>query len=126
MDPLSITVSAITLEDAGARIASTVKGFHADYRDAKKQVLHSQRRRDLLRTNQTQINQLPLQIKDTISPARLSINDIKAALSSTISSSRKRDRLTWALRGKDKVKEELSRLQDVESSTTLSLILGLF
>jgi hypothetical protein len=126
MDPLSVPASIIALGGAGTGVATALKTFYKDYREAPSQMLHAQRQGLQVQTNHAQLNNLPQQLREAIQPANSSIRDVQSALPHGLSSHRKRDRLKWAMSGRGKVDVEISRLKEAESSTILTLSVAAF
>jgi hypothetical protein len=124
MDPFSVTVSAVALAGSFGTTASVLKTLHSDYRDADKDSHHIQQQKKHLQLNQSLLDGL---VPDATSPLhclKSSLADIEAALPTQPCEGKKRDRLRWAAcGGKRKAQDKIGKLKEIESSTSISLLL---
>jgi hypothetical protein len=112
MDPFSVTVSAVALAGSFGTTASD-KDSH-----------HIQQQKKHLQLNQSLLDGL---VPDATSPLhclKSSLADIEAALPTQPCEGKKRDRLRWAAcGGKRKAQDKIGKLKEIESSTSISLLL---
>lgn len=116
--------SGLAVGGAAIQVSKTAQEVYRDYRDAGKQIPHAQNRRQQLRLNLEQLNELPQSKQECIAPAKASLHDIHETLPAIPHSNRKRDRLPWAMGGKSKLERGISQNQSVESSTMLNLLIS--
>jgi hypothetical protein len=122
MDPLSITVSGMTIVGGVVATASKANTFGTDYRNADKERLQIQRQKDHLQINRSLLNKVSTNIKSRLPNLDSCLADIEAALPSKPPNATKRNRLTWATGAKNKAKAEIGLLKDIESATSLTIL----
>jgi hypothetical protein len=121
-DPLSISVGAITLLGAGAKAVELSHALHSSYRNAGKEMLHGRTQHVILHENV----QLARAITEDsrhfqISASQASLERIQDEFPSGLRLEKKRDKLLWALKHRGKVGELLSRMKEIDISTSLAL-----
>ncbi|KAF8854702.1 ankyrin [Acephala macrosclerotiorum] len=119
MDPFSIVGTSIALAATTATAASSLKLLHSDYRDAGKDRLHFQQQKEHLQLNLSLANG----ILQDVPSLKSSLADLEAALPSQPCLGKRRDKLRWALGRKRKAQDEIGRWKDVQSSTSVTLLL---
>jgi len=67
MDPLSVPASFIALGGAGTGVATALRAFYKNFREAPGQMLHAQRQCLQAQTNHMQLNNLPQQLREPYS-----------------------------------------------------------
>jgi len=124
MDPFSVTVSAVALAGSFGAAASVLKTLHSDYRDADKDSHHIQQQKKHLQLNQSLLDGLIPNAASPLHCLKSSLADIEAVLPTQPCEDKKRDRLRWAAGGgKRKAQDQIGKLKEIESSTSISLLL---
>jgi hypothetical protein len=124
MDPFSVTVSAVALAGSFGTTASVLKTLHSDYRDADKDSHHIQQQKKHLQLNQSLLDDLIPNASSPLHCLKSSLADIEAALPTQPCEGKKKDKLRWAAcGGKRKAQDKIGKLKEIESSTSISLLL---
>jgi hypothetical protein len=105
--------------------ASTVRKVRSAYRDAEKQQLHVRHVNDNVLVNHSLLQDCPSKARAHLPQLDLSLSRISNALSAEPPITRKREKFNWAVRGKGKAEAQLADLKSVESSASLTLLLGI-
>lgn len=122
MESFGVIASGISVVEASMKTASSLTRLHANYKDAPKQASRLQGERLHHVQNQALLNDLPTQLKNKLSGPIKSANDIEATLPADFSVTKKRDRIRWAVCEKNKAEEAIAGLQNIQSSTSFTLV----
>jgi hypothetical protein len=118
------SVSVTALAGYVATTASGLNTVHSDYRNADKDSRHIQLQKEHLQINQGMLNNLLPKTPSTLHAIKSSLSDIESALPAQPCTGRKREKLRWAAYGgKRKAQQEIGKLKEVETSTTVTLLL---
>ena len=121
MDPLSVPASFIALGGAGTGVATALRAFYKNFREAPDQMLHAQRKCLQAQTNHMQLNNLPQQLREPYSrQIRSEMSNLYFLTDLTHVENE------WAMSGRGKVDADISRLKEAESSTILTLSVAAF
>jgi hypothetical protein len=124
MDPFSVTVSAVALAGSFGTTASVLKTLHSDYRDADKDSHHIQQQKKHLQLNQSLLDGLIPNSPSPLHGLKSPLADIEAELPAQPCEGKKRNKLRWAARGgKRKAQDKIGKLKEIESSTSVTLLL---
>jgi len=122
MEPFGAAASSIAVIGSIARTASAAKTLYSNYREAEEDSQHIQKQREHLKINQSLLQSHRLENPDQLNGINVLFTNLEAALPSQPCSAERIDKFTWAaLGGKRKAQDKITKLKEIESSTSVTL-----
>ncbi len=123
MEPFSCIASSIAFVESAVKGGLVIRKATSDYRYAQKDSQYLQRRRLHHAHNITGLDSLPQEIRNKLSASVQLAEDIEAAFLDDLTVVKRWDKLSWVARRKRKTEENIKKLQEMEGSSNLTIVI---